>query len=303
MSPAIGSSAEPGVAPDLLGSRTSGMTPWRSSLTILLAGVLLFAVSHRSDFHLGEIAAPLLTLGALHGLWRGGFRKIVMIAATIGALYMVAVSSERAGAAIRAVTGAASEAWGYLATIAAAVAALLIVGVLVKSIRKRVILRHGVLRLADRLLGVAVGLVEAALVVLAICWTVVAIRPHTSLIRDHQATQVGSLRHRVAEEMVRLADEADAGALGRAVSATNPIDQIPALRRIIDDLNATGELRLENLNGLDPQTIRRLSEILKQTPVEDLGGLNDVIERYKQGDEARDRAYRQLPSHNPPTHQ
>lgn len=270
--------------------------PLKSAALILLTAVALFAASDHYGYLLGQIAAPILAIGTLHGLWRGGFRKIVMLAATVGLLYGVTAGGGCAAKLLGGGQPSRAAGWSYAVLGLAGIVALLMVSAVVKSVRKNMIVTRPLACGVDRIVGVIVGLIEPALLVLAVCWTVTEIRPHAQLIRDHRDTEVGSFRHQMATQMVRLADEADRGVVGRLVRATNPFDQIPMIRKAIDELNTTGQCSLFDLSKLDPQTADGLNAVLKQTPAGDLGGLNDVIEQYKRSNEARDKAYRQLPS-------
>jgi hypothetical protein len=274
---------------------TPATVPLTSMILILLGGVALFVQSSRQDFLLGQLAAPALTIGAMHGLGRGGFRKIIMLAAAIALLSALSTGAGPASAYFQAQAGLSSPIWCWLVIIAGAVLAMIVLSAVVKSFRRRFIMKRPFLRGCDRLLGTLVGLAEGALVILTVCWTVVEIRPYAQLVRDRQDTQIGSFRHALAAQMVRLADEANVGDLGRFVVATNPIDDVPQIRKVVDELNTTGRISLDSLGSLDPETIEKLNEILKQTTGREQGGLDQLIETCEQRNETRDKAYRRLP--------
>ncbi|HVP10482.1 MAG TPA: CvpA family protein [Phycisphaerae bacterium] len=280
-------------------SSPAGRVPLKTLVLILLGGVALFVLSARRDFLLGQLAAPVLTIGALHGLLRGGFRKIIMLAATIGVLYAMATGADALNAYLQSRTSLVNPVWSWLLIILAAVLVLVLISAMVKSFRRRVIMRRPFTRGADRLLGVLVGLAEGALVILTVCWMVVEVKPYTQQIRDRQDVEAGSYRQALATRMVRLADEAGTGDLGRLVAATNPIDDVPEIRKVIDELNTKGEISLDSLGNLDPETIQRLNDLLKQTTGQEQGGLNQLIETHQQGSESRDQARGQLPPPGP----
>jgi uncharacterized membrane protein required for colicin V production len=276
-------------------SSRSGRWPLKSFAFIVLLGAALFLYSLRHDLLLGQFAAMILTLGALHGLWRGGTRKIIMIAATIGLLYLATSSSDAANTYIQSRMSPSAASWSWVVIAGVLVLALLVIGISVSIFRRRVVMKHPFLRGFDRLVGVGVGTAEGALIILTVCWMAVSIRPYATVVRDQPQTQVGSSRHRMLTDMVRIADEAGDGTVGEIVDATNPIDSVPVLKQAIDDLNTKGEIRLDSLGNLDPETARKLNEWLKQNPTENLGGLNKVIEDYKKGGETQEKSNRQLP--------
>lgn len=279
---------------------TSGIAwgPWKTSLLICGLTGILFLLSWRRAYLLGELALPILALGMLHGLWRGGFRKIILLAATIGLLYGVALAGPKIGQIAPLGSKASIGGWGYVVACAMAIILFLFASAATNRIRRRVFIRRPALRTIDGLLGMAVGFAEAALIPLAFCWTAVEARPHLTLIRDHPDTETGSFRQRFAGAMIRLADEADAGAIGRLADATNPIGRIPALRKVFDDLNASGQIRLDDLGNMDPATAEKLNELLRQSP---LGpdGLKGLIESQQQASQTTEQVYRQLPSQQP----
>ena len=280
--------------PEPAGSHRAAL-PLKSFALILLLGAGLFLYSSRNDLLLGQLAAPILTLGALHGLWRGGVRKIIMIAATIGLVYFATTGSDAANSFIQSRMSPSAAGWSWVVIAFIAVVLLLVVAIVVGIFRRRVVMKHPFLRGFDRFVGVLVGVAEGALIILTVCWMAVEIRPYAAVVRDQPQTQVGSFRHGMLDDMVRIADEAGDGAIGEIVDATNPVDSVPALKQVIDDLNTTGEIRLDSLGNLDPETVRKLNDLLKQTPAEDLGGLNKVIEQYQKGNESREKSYHQLP--------
>ncbi|MFH1418152.1 MAG: CvpA family protein [Planctomycetota bacterium] len=261
-------------------------------MLILLAASGLFAYSTHQDVLVGRIAAPLLALGALHGLWRGGFRKAAMLVATILVFYCVTKYGGAAAQLAQNATGSASAGWGYAGLSLVAVITLVFTSLVVNVIRRRHILKRPLVTGLDRLSGTFVGAAEAALIVLAVCWTAVEIRPHAMLVRDYTDTPISSSRQEFAAGIVRLADEVGVGTMGRIVDATNPIDHIPVLRKAIDDLNRTGQF---DLGSLDPETARKLNELLKQTPSGDAGGLQGVMEQLEHKNETAEQLRQELP--------
>lgn len=287
----------PGLGVDSIGRQRRAPAPWLSSVLIVLAAVGMYVTSSQRDYLLGQVAVPFLAMGVLHGLWRGGLRKILMLSAMIavayGAAACVPVLTSYIGSAASPIGAAAV----WLVMGLTAIVFLLLVGWLGKSLRRRIILPRAPLRIFDRFVGMTVGLAEGGLVVLAMCWTVVAFGQQMRMVRDHRDTAEDSQRYRVACQMIRLAEEAERGTVGELVQATNIFDRIPALREAIDGLNRTGKL---DLQGLDPETVDRLNQLLQRAPAENLGNLGQVIEQYKSANEARTHAYQQLPQPRQP---
>lgn len=273
----------------------SSKPPLLSSALIFFLGVALWWYSARQGVMLGEIAAPILTLASLHGLWRGGFRKLVMLGVSVGVLYAAFSYPNFADPVVKAITGSSSGLASGIITVLVVVLTLVIAGMLVKRFRQRHIASRPVMLGVDRLMGTGVGLTEGAFIVLSLCWVAVMIQPHARLVRDHQNITPDSIRHRLATALVQLADEARAEPLGAIVESTNLIEKMPAMRDAINELNTTGQFNLDNI---DPEVMEKLNELLQQSPNGglDVGNLGPLIEQYKQGNEARDKVYKQLPS-------
>jgi len=272
----------------------SAAAPWKTSLLLIALAGILFFHSWRHGYLLGELAVPILALGVLHGLWRGGFRKIILLAAMVGLLYGVAA----AGPAIEQIgpaSAASASGWGYLIACVLAIFLFLVLSVVTQRVRRRVVLRRPVVRTVDRFFGMAVGFAEAALIPLAVCWTAVEARPHLMTIRDHPEIEADSFRRTFAASMVQLADESHAGVIGRLVDVSNPIGQVPILRKIFDDLNTCGQIRLDDLGNLDPATAEKLNELLKQSPL-GLDALKQLKDSQQQSSQTAEQVYRQLPS-------
>jgi hypothetical protein len=269
-------------------------TPWKTALTVLVLAGILFFHSWRRDYLLGELAVPILAVGTLHGLWRGGFRKIVFLAATVALLYAAAVALPNTGQANPTGASSSGDGWGYVIVCGVVIIVLLFIALVTRQIHRRLIVRRPYLRTMDRLLGMAVGFVEAALIPLAVCWTAVAAHPHLLTLRDHGA-EIGASRQQFVASLVQIADEARTSAVGSLVDATNPIDRVPVLRKIFNDLNNYGQIRLDDMGNLDPATAEKLNELLKQSP---LGPdvLQWLKENQQQSTQTAEQFYRQLPS-------
>lgn len=270
--------------------RPAGL-PWKSMLFALAMAGALFGFSAKADYILGQLAAPLLGLGALHGLWRGGFRKVVMLFLTLVAFSLVVNYADSFAPLTRTAAGSGGGL-NYLIAAGVAGIGLVFAGWIVKRIRGRVILKRPILAGIDRFIGAGVGMAEAALVVLTICWTTIEIAPHAAVVRDHPDVQVGSFRQVFAEQVMGVAAEASEGAIGRFVAETNPFDRYPELRKAIHDFLQNGTF---DASSLDAETASRLNELLKDTPVGNVGGLQEVLKKYEGNNEAYEKVRRQLP--------
>jgi uncharacterized membrane protein required for colicin V production len=232
-----------------------------SVILILALGIGLFFYSARQGVLLGQIAAVILSLATLHGVIRGGFRKIVMLAASIGVLTVAVSYPNLADNVISSVAGSSSSLANGIATVVGIGLTLLVASVLSGRLRGRHIVRRPALLAIDRAVGGCIGLAEGTLVTLAMCWMAVMIRPHAELVRDHPSTVPGSVRQQLATTLVDLSGEAQTDPLGGIVESTNLLKKSPTLCRAIDRLNATGRLDLESL---DPETRAKLKELLPQ---------------------------------------
>ncbi|RIK66882.1 MAG: hypothetical protein DCC65_08000 [Planctomycetota bacterium] len=237
---------------------------------VLGLGGGLFYYSNRAEYLLGQIAAVAMTPLALHGVWRGGFRKAAMI------LVLLALGAGfgylRAGA--NALLGLAGLGDGGLTTPVAAVFALgiwIIAFMTTKSVRASYIERTRFRRGADRLAGLIVGMTEGGLMVLTLCWLATSLEPFGRTLIDSGDTVKGSPRQKAGQSIVRLSQEARIGVLGDLVRKTNPVEKMPALREMIREANRTGELRMDDL---DPETLRKLQDVLKNVP--GAGGGTDI---------------------------
>ena len=269
--------------------------PVLSTVLLLAAGIGLTAYGVQHDVLLAKIAAPLLTVGAIHGLWRGGFRKLLLLAATVGVLYAAFAGAGVVEPMVRTVAGASSGVVAGLVVAAAAIGLYILAARIVGRMRRRFIANRPGRLAADRFVGLLVGTAEAALVVLCFCWAGVMIRPHAKVVRDHPDTPVGSVQYRVAAAMVQIADESQVEPLGRIVRATNLIERIPPLRTAIDQLNETGHFDLEQI---DPAVAARLNQVIPQMSNGQFQNLDQLLEAYRHNQEVQDALRKQLPSSN-----
>ncbi len=255
-------------------------SPTASSVLVFLLGVICFAYSLHRDVLLGQIAAPLMTLGAIHGLWRGGFRKVLMIAAFIAMVSLLVSQPFLAGAIVQRLGGAPNGLVSGLITVVAAILAMTILGLLVGRFRTRHIAPRTIPRTIDRTIGTLVGAAEGGLVVLGLCWAATMFRPAAVNIRDHPDTAPNSYPYTVATTLLRLADEAETEPLGRLVRATNLLERSPTIQGMIADLNTTGSI---DLNRLDPAMIERINALIPELTKGQYQNLGEMLDARRGG--------------------
>lgn len=275
------------------GPGPAARSPVFSTVLLLAAGVGLTAYGVQHDLLLAKIAVPLLTIGAIHGLWRGGFRKVLLLAATVGVLYLAFAGAGVVEPMVRTVAGASSSVIAGLIVAAGAIGLYVLAAMIVGRMRRRVIACRPGRLAADRFVGVLVGFTEAAFVALCLCWAAVMIRPHAKVVRDHPDTPAGSVRHHVAASLVQLADESQVEPLGRIVRATNLLERIPSLRTAIDQLNETGHFDLENI---DPEVAAKLNQVIPQMSNGQFQNLDQLLEACRHNPEVQDALRKQSPS-------
>ncbi|GMU35614.1 MAG: CvpA family protein [Planctomycetia bacterium] len=245
---------------------------YSSILTIGLGGAMLF-MSLQRGLLLGQIAAAALTACTLHGLWRGGFRKLVMLAFAVVMVVFGPSIQAFTSNLVTQTTGSPPGMGGFVLTALGATALWCVCHFGTKSFRRRVIMRRGGLLAVDRVGGAALGLAEGVAIVLSLCWFSTSLQPFAKLMTDEKVSPKGSPRAQVGATMLRLAQESRMGAMASVTDGTNPIAKIPALRDAIHELNTTGQIRPEQI---DPKMAEQLRELLKNLPTGN--DLNPVLQ-------------------------
>ncbi|MBX3396253.1 MAG: CvpA family protein [Phycisphaerae bacterium] len=270
-------------APDFeFGAPAAPGIPWLG-LGMLIGGAATgFYFSDRADFLLGEVAAVLLGAFGLHGLWRGGFRKLVMLPVTIGVLVLVSAKPDFADPLIRAVRGESSLAGNMAACALAIVGSLLTAGWLVRTVRQRVIIRRPMLLGADRFVGATVGLAEGGLLLLVICWAVVLAEKPLSQVKDHTSSEPGSARHALASGMLRFVADIDGSPLQTLVRNYNYLESVPSVQAAIQQMEQAAA-NPEGWNG----SASGLTELLQNVDPAALGELGEVAKRLQSDSTAR----------------
>ena len=258
----------------------------------LLAGASIagYVLSAQNDFLLGQIASPVLGLLGLHGLWRGGFRKLVMLPVSVGALCLLCAKPDFADPLIRLVGGQSSSVGNGIACVLAFIIVMTIASIVVRVVRKRVILKKPFLRATDRFFGTGIGLAEGAFIVLSVCWAALIVKPQAQMVVDSKDVPRDSFQHQFAGGMLRIADEIDRSGLSSVIGKVNLLESVPGLSEALQGIGS-GESPID-LDSIDPQLREAALELIKQGGDKDLGGL---VEQYRRDSEARNEAYKQLP--------
>ncbi len=265
--------------PMIRSARPSTKTPftpvapvYSSILTIGLGGAMLF-MSLQRGLLLGQIAAAALTACTLHGLWRGGFRKLVMLAFAVVMVAFGPSIQAFTSNLVTQTTGSPAGVGGFVLTALGGAVLWCVCHFGTKSFRRRVIMRRGGLLAVDRVSGATLGLAEGVAIVLCLCWFSTSLQPFARLMIDEKVSPKGSPRAQVGATMLRLAQESRMGAMASVTDGTNPIAKIPALRDAIHELNTTGQIRPEQI---DPKMAEQLRELLKNLPAGN--DLNPVLQ-------------------------
>lgn len=227
---------------------------------LFLAAAGAFGYFAQRGHLVGEIASVVMLPCALHGVWRGGFRKTAMIAVTLGLLNLFWAKPDFAAPLVTAVGAQPGPFSNVVAAMLASLAIWVTAFFFARSLQRRVIVKNRFSAATDRFAGGAVGAAEGALIVLALCWFASGLRPYATGLVHADETVQGSARDRIGRYLLQIADESGAGALGQVSRATNPLDQFPQLRNAIDQLNTNGRLDLETIDAGAVQEVRRLLE-------------------------------------------
>lgn len=266
--------------------------PWLGLGLLIGGGATGLALSIRHDLLLGQIAAPLLGLAGLHGLWRGGLRKAVMLPITVGILYLVSIQPDFADPVIRAMTGKSSTIGNWIACGVAVALTLIIARSIVGAVQHRMVTGRPVVRAANNMFGTGIGLAEGAFAMLCLCWATVLVEPQARTVRDHPNAPPDSIHRQLAGGLVRLAGEIDQSPLEPIIRDANLLEYFPALRDAVQELSLDERM---GLGAVDPQLRNRAIEWLRNAPPDRQKGLDAFFTKQMQQRAQREAAYDRLP--------
>ncbi|MBI5763094.1 MAG: CvpA family protein [Planctomycetes bacterium] len=255
-------------------------TPQSSAFTgaalIIGLGALLFYLSNDRSFLLGQFVAVVCTPLALYGLVKGGVRKAMMLAAMFAAFYGLATLPDILETILTPMLGATAPLPALVGTAIAGFVLVIVAGVWSKRIKARLHKSSGGI-FFDRSFGAMVGMAEGLLVVLTVCWVSTMLKPQAVRLRDQGNAPIDSFRHQFAGNLIRVSDEASVGPIGDFVRSTNPIEQSPALKSMIQSLNETGKFSLE---GIDPKLVESVQKMLQGNGANGAPDLNALMNQF-----------------------
>jgi hypothetical protein len=254
------------------------------------ATIGLVIAAWQSGLLLWKVGAGVSVPFVLMGLWKGGLRKGV----AAGFIVMVGVGCSWLGSS-RVALGPLGPGAVQIGLVVVGVLCFLLARRRARVFRDRVIARSSSAASADRLGGAMIGLAEVAFVLLTLCWFAVALQPFAQKLMSDPAIPDGSPRQLAAKYADQLAGELSDGWAGRFVAATNPLDDIPALRDLVQRLNEDGTLRIDVLlSQLAP-----LSNLANdRASPQDTGLLQSLLKQYEEAAAKRSQGHDQLPSSN-----
>lgn len=219
--------------------------------TGLLAGgaAALITFSVGSGYLLGQIAGAVLALAGLHGLWRGGLRKLLMLPVSCGLVFVLAFYPGFPDPVIVLALGRASPAWNVVACVVVVLSALMIAGRTARVIRSRVTTGRRTFLTLDHLFGAALGIGQGLVVMLGLCWATVLIEPQARAVLHHRNLHEGSACQRLAAGIVQLTREINETPIESIVHEANLLERVPSIRDALYDLADGQRLTLESMDA------------------------------------------------------
>jgi len=220
---------------------------WLEAGLILGGAASLTTLGAVNGFLLGEIAGPILAATGLHGLWRGGLCKLLMLPVWCSLVFLVALRPGLPDLFVGPAAGSAGLAGNAILCLVLLLGALIIAGRAARAIRRRVMVerRPGVLAL-DRLLGAAFGTAQGLCILLALCWAMVLIEPQARAVLHHPNMPEQSAGRRIAAGIVRLTQEINQTPLESMAHEANLLERVPFIRNALCDLAEGQRLALDS---------------------------------------------------------
>ena len=117
-----------------------------------------------------------------------------MLPVSVGIAYFVTKQVDFADPVIRLMAGKSSLIGNAIACGLTIVLAVVVIGSIVRAIRDRVTRNRPFLLTVDRILGTGLGLTEAAILMLCICWSVVLVVPQANATQALRPADPGSIQ-------------------------------------------------------------------------------------------------------------
>lgn len=266
--------------------------PRRRPKSLLLVGLIagscaaMFFLSVRAGYLLGEIAAPVFLLSGLHGIWRGALRKMIMLPVSIGIAYLVTSQVDFADPVIRLMGGKSSLIGNVIACGLAIVLAVVVVGSIVRAVRDRLTRNRPFLLTVDRSLGAGLGLAEAGIVMLCLCWSAVLVAPQAKATQALRPADTDSFQHVLTTGLIQLTDEIDRGPFRSIVRDHNLLADVPAVREALSGLPS---------DSSSPDWHKEITEFLRKADQNQESETDTPFQQYRRANRQRDNTYRSLP--------
>lgn len=224
---------------------------------ILGAAAAGFGASAHFDVMLGQIASVMMGLTTLHGNFRGGLRKGIMLPATVLVCWYL-YSNPDVVAPLVGMVGASGPFANAVGAAVVAGLALFIIGLPVKMVRNRVVRKRPVLAGMDRFFGSTIGLAEGGVLMAMLMWTSVLLEPMAQNTVDHPKAQAS--QKKIASGVLRLTHEIDESPFVGFARDGNLLAEIPEVKQHLEAIRPDGSI---DPSKVDPSVQNMIAEMLK----------------------------------------
>jgi len=225
---------------------------------ILGAAAAGFGASAHYDVLLGQIGSVLMGLSTLHGNFKGGLRKSIMLPATAIVLWYLYSNPDVVAPLVGMVGGASGPFANAVGCAVVAGVVLFMIGMPVKFVRNRVVRKRPVLAGMDRFFGSTIGFAEGGVLMALLMWTAVLLEPMAQNTADHPDAQVG--QKKIANTVLRLTKEIDESPLAGFAREGNLLAEIPEVKQHLDAIRPDGTIDPEKI---DPSIQNMIAEMMK----------------------------------------
>lgn len=264
--------------------------PWLMAGLMLAATAGLFGASMKYNYLLGQVVTPIVGLMTVHGLFKGGFRKAVMLPITIVTLGFLAANPMIFDPIVQRITGGPSPMGNYIACAIVATIALWLVGKPVKAIRRKVIMKRPLLRGADRFFGTGIGFAEGALLSLIIMWASVLVEPQARQVAVHPNARPA--QRQFAGSLLQMIGEIDRSPLKPIVRDANLLEEFPSLTEPLKAMRADGSV---DPSKLSPEQLEGMIEFVENVGGEKGKAMAEQLRTVQRNQQKQAEAYKSLP--------
>lgn len=234
--------------------------------TIALAGILLGSLPIK-------IAAVVLALTTLQGLWRGCAEIIGFVAGMILAALVAPPLGKALEGVVSSVAGTAGIVNRVISIVLVALFITAVVGIAGSVLAKRFLKQRPDLRAYDKYAGAALGLVEGCFVALLVLWVPMALRPVAQIAAatDRELQTIpqdrgGTPRPTApswAGELITFADTTQQSFVGGLVESTNPLpdSRLLSLAADFSAISRDEEAMTQLLQSEPMQQLQNLSSV------------------------------------------